>query len=79
MPKYCPDTVPAGTKYTEEYMSNRREVTQMEKQNALQRAKQQQTENSFIVVMRPTCVYRRFYLVIFPINSIDLYTKTATS
>ncbi|XP_010675170.2 B3 domain-containing protein REM16 isoform X2 [Beta vulgaris subsp. vulgaris] len=57
-------SVPAGTKYTEEYMSNRREVTQMEKQNALQRAKQQQTENSFIVVMRPTCVYRRFYLSI---------------
>ncbi|XP_021718617.1 uncharacterized protein LOC110686333 isoform X1 [Chenopodium quinoa] len=47
-----------------EYVSNRRAVTEMEKEDALRRATQERTEKSFTVVMRPSSVYRRFYLSI---------------
>ncbi|XP_056696495.1 B3 domain-containing protein REM16 isoform X2 [Spinacia oleracea] len=48
------------------YRSNRREITEEEKANALTKAKMAsvQFKDSFIVVMRPTCVYKRFYLTI---------------
>ncbi|XP_021742735.1 uncharacterized protein LOC110708817 [Chenopodium quinoa] len=45
-----------------EYMSNRRLVTEVEKEDALLRANLKQTEDSFIAVMQPTSVYRKFFL-----------------
>ncbi|KAK9691691.1 hypothetical protein RND81_09G212400 [Saponaria officinalis] len=47
---------------SKEYISNRRPVTEEEKASALRRATEALTEGSFIVVMRPTGVYKRFYL-----------------
>ncbi|XP_021849698.1 B3 domain-containing protein Os03g0619600 isoform X1 [Spinacia oleracea] len=49
-------------KFSKEYMSNRRPVTEEEKEQAVQRANQIQTENSFIAIMRPSSVYNRFFL-----------------
>ncbi|XP_021718641.1 uncharacterized protein LOC110686353 [Chenopodium quinoa] len=45
-----------------EYMSNRRPVTEVEKEDALLRANPKQSEDSFIAVMQPTSVYKRFFL-----------------
>ncbi|XP_021718676.1 uncharacterized protein LOC110686379 isoform X1 [Chenopodium quinoa] len=50
--------------FSKEYISNRRPVTEEEKNDALRRANQKQTENSFTAIMRPTCVYKRFFLQI---------------
>lgn len=61
--------------HSKDYVSNRRAVTEMEKNDALRRANQEQTENSFVVVMRPTCVYKRFYLVHISSNSISSIRK----
>lgn len=52
----------AKKRYSKEYISNRRPVAEMEKENALQRAREEQNERSFTAVMRPTSVYRRFFL-----------------
>ncbi|XP_021742086.1 B3 domain-containing protein REM16-like isoform X2 [Chenopodium quinoa] len=57
-------SVVSSEKECPEYVSNRRAVTEMEKADALLRANQEQTEKSFTVVMRPSSVYRRFYLSI---------------
>ncbi|XP_021722036.1 B3 domain-containing protein REM16-like [Chenopodium quinoa] len=48
------------------YISNRRPVTDAEKEKALEKARDtsKQYLNSFIVVMRPSCVYRRFFFSI---------------
>lgn len=48
------------------YKSNRRAVTHLEIENALQKAREAYLSsiNSFMVVMRPSCVYRRFFMVI---------------
>lgn len=48
------------------YKSNRREITELEKTNALNKAREAsaQSINPFFVVMRPSCVYRRFYMTI---------------
>lgn len=45
------------------YASNRRPVTDDEKKNAMLLAQAALTADSFTVVMRPTHVYRRFYMV----------------
>lgn len=45
------------------FTSNRRPVTQDEKNNALLMAQAVSTTDSFTVVMRPTHVYKRFYMV----------------
>ncbi|KAH9615782.1 hypothetical protein KSS87_015158 [Heliosperma pusillum] len=53
----------SGTKrLSKEYVSHRRPVTSEEKEDALRRANEALTEGGFIVVMRPTGVYKRFYL-----------------
>lgn len=45
------------------YESNRRHVTEEEKARALQLANAARTEGSCVVVMRPSHVYKAFYLV----------------
>ncbi|GAB2277667.1 hypothetical protein Dimus_012372 [Dionaea muscipula] len=52
---------PPGLK-VESYNSNRRPITEMEKQNTFQLANKELTEGSFIKVMRPTYVYRHFFV-----------------
>ncbi|KAK9271015.1 hypothetical protein L1049_026603 [Liquidambar formosana] len=47
-----------------QYISNRRPVTEEEKEIALQMAQAASTSESFIVVMRPTHVYKRYYMTI---------------
>lgn len=49
--------------YQVQYVSDRRTITEAEKEKALQLAHVALTSESFIVVMRPTHVYKRFYLV----------------
>ncbi|XP_021736624.1 B3 domain-containing protein REM16-like [Chenopodium quinoa] len=48
------------------YNSNRRPVTEAEKEKALKKARDtsKQYLNSFSVVMRPSCVYKRFFMSI---------------
>ncbi|KAL6995592.1 hypothetical protein U1Q18_005727 [Sarracenia purpurea var. burkii] len=50
--------------YPLKYVSNRRPVTEEEKEKALQMAHAASTEDSFIVVMRPSHVYKGFYMSI---------------
>ncbi|KAL2924694.1 B3 domain-containing protein REM16 [Bienertia sinuspersici] len=57
-------SVSAGNGYPKDDLPNRREVIEMQTNDAFRRANQERTEKSFIVVMRPTCVYRRFYMSI---------------
>jgi len=56
----------AETKYSKAYKSNRRPVTEIEQEDAFKRALAAlpgSNERSFIVIMRPSAVYTRFYLV----------------
>lgn len=46
------------------YISSRRLITEEQKQNALQLAQAALTREGFMVVMKPTHVYRRFYMSI---------------
>ncbi|KAK7321719.1 hypothetical protein VNO77_32607 [Canavalia gladiata] len=48
----------------ESYSSNRRHVTESEINNALQLAQASCTNDSLLIVMRPTHVYKRFYVSI---------------
>ncbi|XP_058220950.1 B3 domain-containing protein REM16-like isoform X1 [Rhododendron vialii] len=50
--------------YSLQYVSNRRPVTEEEKENALKMAFAASTPDSFIVVMRATHVYRKFFMSI---------------
>ncbi|XAR64083.1 hypothetical protein NMG60_11024289 [Bertholletia excelsa] len=50
--------------YPVQYMSNRRLVTEEEKDNALQMAHAASTKYSVLVVMRPSHVYKGFYMSI---------------
>lgn len=52
--------------YDVNYISNRRPVTEAEKEKTLRMAQEKASkcENSFIVIMRPTSVYRRFFMSI---------------
>lgn len=52
--------IPIGTTY----VSSRRMVTEQDKLNALRLAQTAQTNEGFVVVMKPTHVYRKFYMVI---------------
>ncbi|KMT13394.1 hypothetical protein BVRB_4g084290 isoform A [Beta vulgaris subsp. vulgaris] len=65
-------SVSDGKRFSREYISNRRAVTEMEKEDALQRANTKLTPNSFIAVMRPTGVYKRFFLSV-PANWLHKY------
>lgn len=49
--------------YVEHYVSNRRAITEGEKNNALKLAEAASSDAGFKVVMRPSHVYRRFFLV----------------
>ncbi|XP_074311478.1 B3 domain-containing protein REM16-like [Silene latifolia] len=49
---------------SKEYVSHRRPVTSEEMEDALRRANEALPEGGFIVMMRPTGVYKRFYLSI---------------
>lgn len=49
--------------YAEHYVSNRRAITEDDKINALKLAEAASSDGSFKVVMRPSHVYRRFFLV----------------
>ncbi|KAI8549798.1 hypothetical protein RHMOL_Rhmol06G0053300 [Rhododendron molle] len=51
-------------RYLLQYVSNRKPVTEAEEVNALKMARAVSTPNSFMVVMRPTHVYRKFYMAI---------------
>ncbi|XP_034895142.1 B3 domain-containing protein REM16 isoform X1 [Populus alba] len=51
--------LPVGTAYG----SSRRMVTEQDKLNALRLAQTVQTNEGFVVVMKPTHVYRKFYMV----------------
>ncbi|XP_011017261.1 PREDICTED: B3 domain-containing protein REM16-like [Populus euphratica] len=46
------------------YVSSRRMVTEEDKLNALRLAQAAQSNEGFVVVMKPTHVYRKFYMVI---------------
>ncbi|KAL2939458.1 B3 domain-containing protein REM16 [Bienertia sinuspersici] len=46
------------------YVSKRRPVTEEEKQKALQMARKELTEGSFLVVLRPSHVYKKFFLTL---------------
>ncbi|XP_057542858.1 B3 domain-containing protein REM16-like [Amaranthus tricolor] len=52
------------SKHNVTYVSRRRPVTEEEKNRAFQMAKEEVTEGSFLVVMRPTHVYKSFFLTI---------------
>lgn len=52
-----------GSSYREQYQSNRRPITQDEIKNALHLAQEASSNETFLVVMRPTHVYRRFFVV----------------
>ncbi|CAL5383650.1 unnamed protein product [Camellia sinensis] len=60
-PKVNPVTVGA---YPLQYVSSRRSITEEEKDKALQMAHASSTKDSFIVVMRPSHVYKGFYMSI---------------
>ncbi|XP_021896518.1 B3 domain-containing protein REM16-like isoform X1 [Carica papaya] len=47
-----------------EFLSKRRPVTEDEKRNALHLAEAATTDEGFFVVMRPTCVYKKFFMSI---------------
>jgi len=47
----------------EVYISNRRPVTDDEIKNALALAQASRTDDSLVVVMRPSHVYKRFFVV----------------
>lgn len=49
--------------YVEQYVSHRRAITEGEKNNALKLAEAASSDTGFKVVMRPSHVYRRFFLV----------------
>lgn len=55
---------PATTPYRLELSSNRRPVTIQEKEKALQMAHAASSEDSFIVIMQPSHVYKSFYMSI---------------
>ncbi|XP_023538425.1 B3 domain-containing protein REM16-like [Cucurbita pepo subsp. pepo] len=50
--------------YAEQYLSNRRAITEEDKNNALKLAEAASSNAGFKVIMRPSHVYRRFYLFI---------------
>ncbi|KAG5543344.1 hypothetical protein RHGRI_016167 [Rhododendron griersonianum] len=50
--------------YLLQYVSNRKPITEAEEENALKMARAASTPNSFMVVMRPTHVYRKFFMAI---------------
>ncbi|XP_057543506.1 B3 domain-containing protein REM16-like [Amaranthus tricolor] len=54
------------------YMSKRRPVTEEEKNRAYQMAAKELTEGSFLMIMRPSHVYRKFFLS-FPAEWISKY------
>ncbi|KAK9271206.1 hypothetical protein L1049_026796 [Liquidambar formosana] len=58
------DSIDRNGAYQLQYRSNRRPITEEEKEMALQMAQAALTSESFIVVMRPTHVYRRFYMAV---------------
>lgn len=49
--------------YRQQYQSNRRPITQDEIKNALHLAQEASSDETFLVVMRPTHVYKRFFVV----------------
>ncbi|KAF5445028.1 hypothetical protein F2P56_034111 [Juglans regia] len=50
--------------YRQQYQSNRRSITQDEIKNALHLAQEASSDETFLVVMRPTHVYKRFFVSI---------------
>lgn len=61
---FCLNTASIAFSLPKEYKSTRRAVTEKEKEDALLSALQEQTDASFTVVLPPSTVYRRFFLVI---------------
>ncbi|KAI5598265.1 hypothetical protein BDE02_02G119800 [Populus trichocarpa] len=57
------------------YVSSRRMVTEEDKLNALRLAQTAQSNEGFVVVMKPTHVYRKFYMVI-PSGWANRYFRT---
>lgn len=54
-----------GGALSQQYMSHRRAITEDEKKNALHLAQEASSDETFLVVMRPTHVYKRFFVVNF--------------
>lgn len=59
------DMVPVNENgaYFAQYISNRRPITEEEKRQTVALASAELDSEGFMIVMRPTNVYRRFYLV----------------
>ncbi|XP_057949840.1 B3 domain-containing protein REM16-like [Malania oleifera] len=57
-------TINKNQAYNVQYISSRRSVTEDEKEKALQAALSASSKEAFAVVMRPTMVYKRFFMVI---------------
>ena len=66
----CSPITKSGAK-PQNYASNRRLVTEDEIKNALLLAQAASTDESFLIVMRPTHVYKRFFVVNVYIANFD--------
>ncbi|GAV79745.1 B3 domain-containing protein [Cephalotus follicularis] len=55
---------PSNKKSGPQYASNRRPVTEGERLNAIRLAQAATTDDGFLTVMKPTYVYKKFYMVI---------------
>ena len=67
------------SKHNVTYVSRRRPVTEEEKNRAFQMAKEEVTEGSFLVVMRPTHVYKSFFLVSNIFNHLNMLNNVSFS
>lgn len=63
-PDSTPKSLFIGSRGSPVYVSNRRPVTEEEESSAFKLARAAASSDSFLVVMRPTHVYKRFYLSI---------------
>jgi len=63
------------------YRSNRRPVTELEKAKTLRMAQEKASKfpNSFLVIMRPSGVYKRFFMVRLCSLIVLLHTKSTYS
>ena len=62
LPAVCSSITKSGAQ-AQKYVSNRRLVTEDEIKNALLLAQAALTDKSFLIVMRPTHLYKRFFVV----------------
>ncbi|KAI6688212.1 hypothetical protein NL676_025040 [Syzygium grande] len=63
-PDSTPKSLFIGSRGSPVYLSNRRPITEEEESSAFRLARAAASSDSFLIVMRPTHVYKRFYLSI---------------